>query len=68
MKGILLAVALLAALSAPAKAEDLAIPRELAQAIVDYLAKQPYKDVAPLIQAAVGLKPVPAPTSEPKKD
>lgn len=37
---------------------NLAIPQPVAQAIVNYLAKQPYGEVAAMVQALVQLKPV----------
>lgn len=39
---------------------NLLIPQQLAQAIANYLSRQPYADVAPLIQALQQLKPPPA--------
>ncbi len=70
MKAFVLTLVFALALTAPAKAEDLIIPRELAQSIADYLSKQPYKDVAPLINQLLQIqvappKPVPAGFGQP---
>lgn len=37
------------------------IPRELAQATLNYLAAQPYREVFPLVQALEALEPLPDP-------
>lgn len=37
------------------------IPKELAQAILDYLAQHPYREVAAMVQAMQQLNPHPAP-------
>lgn len=41
---------------------DFLIPQPLAQAILDYLANHPYREVAPFVQALQQLKPAPAST------
>lgn len=45
---------------------EFAIPAHLAQALADYLAKQPYRDVAGLLGALQALRPVQQP--QPKGD
>lgn len=40
---------------------DYLIPQPLAQAVLDYLAAHPYREVAPLVQAMQQLKPVAPP-------
>lgn len=42
----------------PDPKEQLIITREVAQSVVDYLARQPYKDVAQLVQWMLVLKPL----------
>lgn len=37
---------------------NLAIPQPVAQAILNYLAKQPYGEVVALVQALIQLKPI----------
>lgn len=37
---------------------EFAIPAHLAQAVVDYLTKQPYRDVAMLLQSMQALRPI----------
>jgi hypothetical protein len=44
--------------------EAFVIPRELAQATLNYLAAQPYREVFPLVQAFESLEPLPAPSPE----
>lgn len=41
------------------------IPQQLAQAILDYLAAHPYREVAPLVAAMQQLQPVPEPATPP---
>jgi len=43
------------------------LPEQLGQAVMDYLSKQPYKDVAVLISGMMQLKEAP-PTPEPPKE
>ncbi len=38
---------------------DLTISRELAQAVVDYLVLQPYREVAPLVEQLARLEEIP---------
>jgi hypothetical protein len=40
--------------------EAYVIPRELAQATLNYLAAQPYREVFPLVQAFEALEPLPS--------
>ena len=48
-------------LPANSQPEAFVIPRELAQATLDYLAMRPYREVFPLIRAFEELEPLPSP-------
>lgn len=48
--------------------QNLVIPQPLAQAVLNYLARQPYADVASLVQALLQLQKVPEPREEPVTD
>lgn len=44
---------------------EFAIPAHLAQSVVEYLTKQPYRDVAMLLQSMQTLRPVQPPPANP---
>ena len=57
MKALALAIALLAVTS-PVRAEDMAIPRETVQALINYLGTKPYQEVYQIIPVLMGLQPI----------
>lgn len=46
--------------------ETLSIPKDLAQAVVNYLATRPYQEVHQFMPALLSLQPIPQPEPKPE--
>jgi hypothetical protein len=67
----LIIILVFVAFTSPCWAQDYILPDEVRKAIISYLIKQPYEEVAAGVQALMTLKEIPPPVedkkSEPKK-